>query len=92
MKRFIALLIVLCLAFAIFTGCNVSRDEALNETQTEDAALTEDAATETETGTEEAADIVLQTIDYEALYATHQPDEVIGTAGGDDVTWDEYFY
>ncbi len=91
MKRFIALLIVLCLAFAIFTGCNVSRDEALNETQTEDAALIEDAATETETGTEEAADIVLQTIDYEALYATHQPDEVIGTAGGDDVTWDEYF-
>jgi hypothetical protein len=92
MKRFIALLIVLCLAFAIFTGCNVSRDEALNETQTEDTALTEDAATETETGTEEAVDIVLQTIDYEALYATHQPDEVIGTAGGDDVTWDEYFY
>ena len=30
--------------------------------------------------------------DYEAMYALHDPDEVIGTVDGRELTWSEYFY
>ena len=31
-------------------------------------------------------------VDYAAIYALHDPDEVVMTVGGKDVTWDEYYY
>ena len=31
-------------------------------------------------------------LDYEAIYALHEPDEVVMTIGDKSVTWDEYFY
>ena len=43
-----------------------------------------------EEGTEEAAPI--RTLDYDAMYLSRQPDEVVMTVGGEDVTWAEYFY
>lgn len=34
----------------------------------------------------------VKTIDYDAMYASHAPDEVVMRVGGEDVTWDTYFY
>ncbi len=31
-------------------------------------------------------------VDYAAIYALHDPDEVVMTVDGQDVTWEEYFY
>ena len=45
-----------------------------------------------ETLTEETAEpIEIPAVDYDRLYALHEPDEVVVTVGGEDVTWDEYF-
>ena len=34
----------------------------------------------------------MQTLDFEAIYALHDPDEVVLKIDGRDVTWGEYFY
>ena len=34
----------------------------------------------------------MKTLDYDALYALHEPDEVVMTVGEHEVTWSEYFY
>ena len=45
-----------------------------------------------ETQTEATAEpIEIPAVDYDRLYALHEPDEVVVTVGGEDVTWDEYF-
>ena len=45
-----------------------------------------------ETLTEETAEpIEIPAVDYDRLYALHEPDEVVAAIGGEDVTWDEYF-
>lgn len=99
MKKFVALLAVICLAFAIFTGCDTAANDeeapagsaaptAAAESAEESPAAETDGATadETETAAESAG------VDYAALYASHEPDEVVMTLGGRDVTWEEYFY
>lgn len=47
-------------------------------------------AEESSTGEEETE--IHETMNYEALYASHEPDEVVMTAGGRDITWDEYYF
>ena len=45
-----------------------------------------------ETLTEETAEpIEIAAVDYDRLYALHEPDEVVVSIGGEDITWDEYF-
>ena len=34
----------------------------------------------------------LRVLDYAALWALHEPDEIVGSVDGRDVSWDEYFY
>lgn len=40
----------------------------------------------------ETPTLEVRTVDYEALYATHDPDEIVMNVGGDEITWREFFY
>lgn len=96
MKKFVALLVAICLAFALFAGCNRtdSADDANTvveipvnaQPETEAQATIDEVTAEEETGVES------ESIDFAALYATHEPDEIVATVNGRDVTWQNYFY
>lgn len=95
MKKFLALLIAVCLAFAVFTGCNSSAAD------TDEIAAPEETAAPAVTPAEETADtaaaeatpaVETKSVDFAALYETREPSEVVATVNGHDVTWEEYFY
>ena len=92
MKKFIALLIAICLAFAIFTGCNGT--SASDGTSVEDTAPAESSAPSEEPAAEadEQPAAEIHSVDLEALYASHEPDEVVASVDGSDITWGEYYY
>lgn len=80
MKKLLAVLLVICLAFAGFvTYKNFDPDKV----SLFGSGKTEDPAAEAEK---------TETTDYAALYATHAPDEVVMKVGDRDVTWGEFFY
>ena len=81
MKKLLLILLAVCLVFAGAVWY-MSYKGVLPGT---DAAEATDDAAATETP-------AAQTIDYAAIYALHEPDEVVMTADGKDVTWGEYFY
>ena len=81
MKKLIALIIVVCLAFAFAAGCG-------SVESTGDAAPAE--ATETP-AQETAAAVETSTLDYDALRALHADDEVVATVDGREITWGEYY-
>ena len=81
MKKFVVLLVVLCLAFAVALGFLARTPMPL----TGDTAETQEPAAET------AVPVDVETLDYEALYALHDPAEVVMIVDGKDVTWGEYF-
>lgn len=81
MKKFVVLLVVLCLAFAVALGFLGRSPMPL----TGDTAETQEPAAET------AVPVEVETLDYEALYALHDPAEVVMIVDGKDVTWGEYF-
>lgn len=85
MKKFVVLLVVLCLAFAVALGFLGRSPMPL----TGDSAETQEPAAEPAAGT--AAPVEVETLDYEALYALHDPAEVVMIVDGKDVTWGEYF-
>lgn len=82
MKKLITLLLVLCLVFAgAFTWLSAE-------------GLTIPFSFEEEEEGESAAGAAGQTqrLDYEKLYRTHSPEDVVLRIGGRDVTWSRYFY
>ena len=81
MKKFVTLLVVLCLAFAVALGFLGRSPMPL----TGDSTETQEPAAET------AAPVAVETLDYEALYALHDPAEVVMIVDGKDITWGEYF-
>ena len=81
MKKFVVLLVVLCLAFTVALGFLGRSPMPL----TENSAETQEPAAET------AAPVAVEKLDYEALYALHDPAEVVMIVDGKDVTWGEYF-
>ena len=81
MKKFVVLLVVLCLAFAVALGFLGRSPMPL----TGDSTETQEPAAET------AVPVEVETLDYEALYALHDPAEVVMIVDGKDVTWGEYF-
>ena len=85
MKKFVVLLVVLCLAFAVTLGFLGRSPMPL----TGDSAETQEPAAEP--AAETAAPVEVETLDYEALYALHDPAEVVMIVDGKDVTWGEYF-
>lgn len=68
MKKLVVIILILCLAFAGYSG--------IARTYTPEFTFTDDKGT----------------VDYEKIYKLHDPEEVIGSVGGKDVTWQEFFY
>ena len=81
MKKFVVLLVILCLAFTVALGFLGRSPMPL----TGDSAETQEPAVET------AVPVEVEKLDYEALYALHDPAEVVMIVDGKDVTWGEYF-
>ena len=81
MRKFVVLLVVLCLAFAVALGFLARTPMPLIG----DTAETQEPAAET------AVPVDVETLDYEALYALHDPAEVVMIVDGKDITWGEYF-
>ena len=87
MKKFVALLIIICLVFGAaisYTGCGAANN-AEPETSPEVSAEPSETVGETETA-------AVPQLDFDELRASHEPDEVVMTLDGSDVTWEEYFY
>lgn len=90
MKKLIAILIVLCMIFVGVVGCaNVG--DAPTEAPVES---TESQPSEEPSGgdVDSEAPATAGELDFDAIYALHEPDEIVLTVGGKDVTWAEYFY
>ena len=102
MKRFVIVLLVLFLAAGCVVGYVVARNANTARTPVQPSGVQEQAEPEqseqseqseqTPTETEEEPAVSVGRIDYEAIRALHEPDEVVGNVDGRDVTWDEYFY
>ncbi len=89
MKKFVSILIIICLVFGAaitYTGCGAN-DAAESETSPEPSAEPSESVDDTETETASVPQL-----DFEALYASHDADEVVMTMDGENVTWEEYFY
>lgn len=105
MKKFVALMLVLCVIFAGLAGYfsagesgvstpTVSGDEYTDPVVVPDPADKEEAGSEAAGEDAEPAENVSQvrSLDYEAIYALHAPEDVAVTVNGQEVTWDRYFY
>lgn len=89
MKKFVSILIIICLVFGAaitYTGCGAN-DAAEPETSLEPSVEPSESVDDTETETASVPQL-----DFEELYASHDADEVVMTMDGEDVTWEEYFY
>ena len=92
MKKLIAVILVVCLAFAGLIGYIDHKNDKIT-VPLGTAVLEEDQPESTE-----APDAALSAaeeirgLDYEALYASHDKDEIVMTVNGEDVTWEDYFY
>ena len=97
MKKTVLLTLVLCLTLGLMFGfifCRDGLNEALATAESagaaEPAESAETAGEET-AGEEEAAEGAGR-LDYEALYALYEPEEIVMTIGEREITWGEYFY
>ena len=87
MKKLVVILAAVCILFAGVVGyisyTNRPADaEPASEPETSQALDAEESGTEVQT----------LTVDYDAMRASHEPDEIVATCNGRDVRWDEYFY
>ena len=85
MKKFVSILIIICLVFGAaitYTGCGAN-DAAESETSPEPSAEPSESVDDTETETASVPQL-----DFEALYASHDADEVVMTMDGENVTWE----
>lgn len=89
MKKTVLLALLLCFILAGVLGFVVGRDEMNKAAAT--AAPVEDAET-AEAGEAAETEQPAARLDVEALYALHQPDEVVLSFGEREITWGEYFY
>ena len=100
MKKLIILLAILCLAGVAVVACTAGKAPAAPaaevETPADAAEPVEDAAEPADTEpVEDAAPTdaeETQSLDLEALYALHDPDEIVMTIDGEEIPWRDYFY
>ncbi len=107
MKKFFALILAIVVLFGAFiTYKNWDARESVIASQTEAAAQTESAAqseelsaqSEENTAADAAGEEQSETasysveLDYDKLYALHDPEEVVMQIDGKDITWGDYFY
>ena len=83
MKKLIIALVAVCLVFAgAISYFGVKNTEA--------GTKAPESVSEAENP--EATAVPIQKLDYAAMYATHEPDEIVMQVNGQDVTWTDYFY
>ena len=105
MKKFVWILLALCLLLGCVVGYAASKNGAKdqgepvalydpeNVTDPENIAVPDEGADEgTDEGAEEARSAALRVLDYEKLYKLHAPEEIVGSVDGRELSWDEYFY
>ena len=92
-KLIIGLLVLGLIVVAVLGFTNSDLLAKTNETPAESEAAAEPAA-QAETPAEEEGPTQVEAggVDYEAIYALHEPEEVVMTVDGRDVTWQDYFY
>lgn len=88
MKKLIIVLVIICLLFAGAIGYFSMGGDIIADTP-EDTAP--DAETQPAEDAAQAEPVAAKTLDYDALYASHDPDAVVMTVGGKDVKWSEYY-
>jgi len=76
MKKLVAILVVISLAFAGF----VTYRDYTNPDEETGAVI------------DQVETVEIKTVDYDALYALYEPEKVVAVIGGEDITWAEYFY
>ena len=86
MKKLVAILIVICLIFVGVVGC-AGTEKAPAPEETADIPAADEPAGDIDIPVTAAGEL-----DFDAMYASHEPDEIVLTVGGRDVTWGEYFY
>ena len=91
MKKLVVILVAVCILFAGVVGYISYTNRPADvepEAKPEAAPETSQALDAEESGTE----VQTLSVDYDAMRASHEPDEVVATCNGRDVRWDEYFY
>jgi hypothetical protein len=103
MKKIVRWIVVCLLAMSLLlSGCGAADTSgpAAQEAEVQESGTAETAETEAvpaETDAEpaeetEAEEPPVQVLDYEAMYASIDPDEVVMTVNGREITWNEYYY
>lgn len=89
MKKLVSIIIVICLIFVGVVGCGGVKDAPAPE-ETPTVQPSQEPG-EGDVDSDVPAPSV-KTLDFDAMYASREPDEVVLTVGDRDVTWGEYFY
>lgn len=105
MKKFVILAALFCFILAGVLGFVFGRSAAAKPAEAADPAASEEPLAETQEAEEaeqaeaaeqaeeaEQAEAARPHLDYEALYALHEPEEIVLTVGEREVSWGEYFY
>ena len=82
-KRIIALMLTVVLMASLFTGCNKTVDEVIDNTEnSESTGETTDTAENAEAASSR---------DYGLARMTYPADELVMTIGDEEISWDEFF-
>lgn len=84
MKKLVIVLTALCIIFAGVISYLILKDQP-GDKAPEASGPVNDVE-------ESAAPIQVQKFDYDALYSSHEPDEIVGQVNGTDVRWDMFCY
>ncbi len=87
MKKFVIILLAVCLVFAAVAGYFLGRNVAAKEPVETEVPV--ETATESPAATAEPVEA--ETLDYEAIYALHDPEETVMIIDGEEINWGEYF-
>ena len=96
MKKLFVMLLVVVLVFALVIAAVAGRPETMEAESAGEAAeeitgeIAPAEAAEAPAPVD-PADVEIQELDYDAIYALHAGDEVVMTVAGEDITWDMYF-
>ena len=89
MKKFLIILLVVCLAFAAAAGYLLGRKVVAEDAQPSPSPSVSPAGEESQEATGEP--IEAETLDYEAIYALHDPEDIVMLVDGEEINWGEYF-
>ena len=89
--RIIALILIAALCLACFTGCGSDNKPTENASGTDISTENDANAGETADTPDDGEPLTYSTFDYTAAYNSYEPDAVVLTVNGDEITWAEYF-